>query len=301
MAKGDVSARALGYFSVGLGAAQLVAPGAVAKLVGIRYGNKSRVIFRLVGMRELTGGLGLLTQRRAGQWMWARVAGDLTDLALLGAGLASAKNSRERVAAALVAVAGVTYADLQAAEWLTDDSDSVDGLRVTRGITVNRPPEEVYRFWRNFTNFPQFMRHVVAVRVTGDRTSHWVAAAPAGKTVEWDAEITDDRVGELLAWRSLPGADVENSGEVRFSAAPGGRGTEVRVDLQYRPPAGVVGAVAARLFGQEPRVQVQADLRRFKQVLETGEVLRSEATQQGAHMFQHAAQPHSEREAAGSR
>jgi uncharacterized membrane protein len=109
--------------------------------------------------------------------------------------------------------------------------------------------------------------------------------------VEWDAEIREDRPNELIAWRSLPGASVANSGTVRFSAAPGGRGTEIHLDLHYAPPAGELGSLVARVFGQEPRQQVQADLRKLKQVLETGEVIRSSATLAGTQVFQRAAQP----------
>jgi uncharacterized membrane protein len=122
--------------------------------------------------------------------------------------------------------------------------------------------------------------------------SHWVAKGPAGTSVEWDAEITEDRPGERIAWRSVEGADVENSGAVSFEAAPGGRGTIVRVELEYNPPGGFLGAGLARLFGEEPGQQVDADLRRFKQVMETGEVVVSEGTVPGTGlMAQRPAQP----------
>ncbi|WP_406696340.1 SRPBCC family protein [Singulisphaera sp. Ch08] len=105
-------------------------------------------------------------------------------------------------------------------------------IDVTGSITINRPAEELYRFWRNFENLPRIMTHLESVQVTGDRRSHWKAKAPVGSTVEWDAEITEDRPNELIAWRSLEGADVENSGAVRFVPAPGGRGTEVHVEMR---------------------------------------------------------------------
>jgi uncharacterized membrane protein len=154
-------------------------------------------------------------------------------------------------------------------------------MDVRKAITVNRPLEETYRFWRDFQNLPRFMRHLESVQVTGDGHSHWRAKAPAGKTVEWDAVIVDDQPNRRIAWRSLPGADVENAGDVRFEPAPGGRGTEVHVELRYDPPAGALGALVAKLFGEEPAQQVQDDLRRFKQVLETGMVAESEATLHG--------------------
>lgn len=145
------------------------------------------------------------------------------------------------------------------------------GIRVDHAMTVNHPREEVYRFWRNFENLPSFMKHLEEVRVTGERTSHWKAQAPLGMEVEWDAEILNEKENEYISWRSLPGSRVENSGVVRFKDAPGGRGTEVHVLLLYNPPLGSAAAAFARMFGEEPEVQIREDLRRFKQVMEAGE------------------------------
>ncbi|MGB7925056.1 MAG: SRPBCC family protein [Pyrinomonadaceae bacterium] len=145
------------------------------------------------------------------------------------------------------------------------------GIKVEKSVTVNKSPAELYSFWRNFENLPRFMNHLESVRVTGGNRSHWVAKAPAGTTVEWDAEIHNEKENELIAWRSLEGADVASAGSVHFTAAPGGRATEVKVVLKYDPPGGVVGATIARLFGEEPSQQIEDDLRRFKQVMETGD------------------------------
>lgn len=145
------------------------------------------------------------------------------------------------------------------------------GIKVEKSVTINRSPEELYRFWRNFENLPRFMNHLESVKVTGEGRSHWVAHAPAGKTVEWDAEINNEKENELIAWRSLEGADVDNAGSVRFEPAADGRGTTVRVTLKYDPPAGRLGSLVARLFGEEPSQQIEEDLERFKQVMETGE------------------------------
>jgi uncharacterized membrane protein len=144
------------------------------------------------------------------------------------------------------------------------------GIKVERRVTIDRSPEECYAYWRDFRNLPQFMEHLEAVTVLDDRRSHWVAKAPAGTHVEWDAEVHNEIPGELVAWRSLPGADVNNAGSVHFTPTPEGRGTEVRVVLSYEPPAhtGRLGATIARLMGEEPSVQVDEDLRRFKQVME---------------------------------
>jgi uncharacterized membrane protein len=146
---------------------------------------------------------------------------------------------------------------------------------------VNRPPEEVYNLWKNYENFPRFMYHLESVKVTGDKRSHWVAKAPAGMTVEWDAETIQDIPNERIAWRSLEGSTVPNSGEVRFERAPGGRGTIVRVAVEYRPPAGPIGAAIAKLFGREPGQQIREDLRRLKQLIEAGEIITTEGQPAG--------------------
>jgi uncharacterized membrane protein len=146
------------------------------------------------------------------------------------------------------------------------------GIKVEHSVTVDRPAAELFRFWRNFENLPRFMDHLESVRVEGDTRSHWVAKGPAGKQVEWDAEIINEKPNELIAWRTLEGADVPSAGSVHFTAAPGGRGTEVRVVLEYSPPGGKVGAAVAKVFGEEPDVQTREDLRRFKQVMEAGEI-----------------------------
>jgi uncharacterized membrane protein len=155
------------------------------------------------------------------------------------------------------------------------------GVKVEKTMTINRSPEELYRFWRNFENLPRIMSHLESVRVTGEGKSHWVAKAPAGTTVEWDAEVYNEKENELIAWRSLEGADVDNAGSVRFQAAPGGRGTEVRVVVKYDPPAGKLGAAIAKLFGEEPEQQIREDLRRFKQFMETGEMATTEGQSSG--------------------
>lgn len=151
--------------------------------------------------------------------------------------------------------------------------DNSDHLFVRRAVTVNRSRADVFAFWRNFANLPRFMQHLQEVRVSADgRRSHWVTAAPLGQTVEWDAEIVEERPNELIAWHSLPGAGIENSGRVAFRDAQGFKGTEVDVVLEYSPPLGSASIALARLFGEQPWQQVRDDLRRFKQVMETGEV-----------------------------
>jgi uncharacterized membrane protein len=147
-----------------------------------------------------------------------------------------------------------------------------EGIKVEKSVTVNRPVEEVYSFWRNFENLPRFMDHLESVTVIDETRSHWVAKAPAGTKVEWDAAIHNEIEDELIAWRSLPGSDVNNAGSVHFTPTTDGTDTEVLVVLSYEPPAGKLGAAVAKLLGEEPSKQVEDDLRRFKQVMEASEV-----------------------------
>ena len=276
---GDPLAKGLGWFSLGLGLAELLAPRGVAKVAGVR-GHTNFI--RLMGLREIAHGVAIFSQgKRPAAAVWSRVAGDALDLAALAAAYASPDSDKARLTFATANVLGVTALDVLCAQQLSstgDDAASPSTPGVRKSIIINRPPEELYRFWRDLENLPTFMKHLESVHVTGEGRSHWVAKAPAGTTVEWDAEITEDRPDELIAWRSLEGADVDNAGSVRFERAPGGRGTIVSVEIDYNPPAGVVGSLVAKLFGEEPEQQVQDDLRRFKQFMETGEVVVSEGT-----------------------
>lgn len=145
-----------------------------------------------------------------------------------------------------------------------------EGIRVDKTVTVYRPADELFRYWRDFENLPRIMRHVDSVTVLDRYRSHWVVDGPAGTHFEWDAEIHNEKENELIAWRSLDG-DVNHAGSVQFRPTPTGRGTEVRVELRYEPPAGALGAAIARLFGGDPSEQVAEDLQRFKRVMETGE------------------------------
>ena len=146
------------------------------------------------------------------------------------------------------------------------------GLVVERGVTIQRPRDELYRFWRDFENLPQVLPHLRSVTAGPNGRSHWVTSGPAGRSVAWDAEIVEERANELIRWQSRPGAQVANRGEARFVPAPGGRGTEVRVCLAYEPPAGAVGATLAQLFGQGADRQVREALRHFKSLMEAGEI-----------------------------
>jgi uncharacterized membrane protein len=146
------------------------------------------------------------------------------------------------------------------------------GIHVEQSMTVERTPWDLYAFWRNFENLATFLHHVEAVKVLDPTRSHWVVRAPAGSTVEWDAEIINDEPNALIAWRSLANANVDNAGSVRFVPGPEGRGTEVKVVIDYIPPGGRLGNVVATLFGKNPSHQIREDLRRFKRLMETREI-----------------------------
>jgi uncharacterized membrane protein len=155
------------------------------------------------------------------------------------------------------------------------------GVRVERSVTIDRPPEELFRFWRNFENLPRIMTHLESVRTTSPNHSHWVARGPMGTTFEWDAEVYTERPNELISWRSLPGSEVDTTGSVHFLRGPGGRGTEVKVVLKYDPPAGQVGAAIGKMFGHAPQNEIAEDLRRFKQIMEAGECPTTEGQPRG--------------------
>lgn len=292
---GESTADFLGYFSLGLGLAEVLAPHAMSKVVGVKHVDETNIrTMQAMGLREIGHGLSILTNQHPEKAVWGRVAGDVLDLALLGRTASNPDNDRGRTLFATLNVLAVTALDVMTARQLsmqprTPVRERMEQgiVRTKRSITVHRPVEEVYAFWHDFENFPRFMRHLESVRVTGEGRTHWKALAPAGRTVEWEAETIEDRPDEFISWRSLPGADVYNAGTVRFQRAPGGRGTEVRVTLEYDPPFGKLGSKVAMLFREEPGQQVMDDLRHFKQVMETGEIVLSDATKQrGPHPAQ---------------
>jgi len=149
---------------------------------------------------------------------------------------------------------------------------SAKTVRVRRTFTVAKSAEECYRYWRQLDNLPKFMTHLNSVKVTDQKHSHWEAKAPLGRTVSWDAEITEDQPNKKIAWKSVGEPDIENEGSVEFRTAPGGRGTQVTAEIRYNPPGGKLGATLAWLLGEEPEIQVTEDLRHFKEVMETGEI-----------------------------
>ena len=286
-------AQRLGWFSIALGVTELIAPSLVARVCGGK--GRHTALIRLYGIREIASGLLIFSGgRRPAAGMWSRVAGDAIDLATLGAAAVHPSTNKAGVAFATMNVLAVTAMDIDCARRLTHESETrADGPQViAKATVVNRSAEEIYRFWRDIANFPRFMYHLASVRETGPNRSHWIANAPGGRVVEWEAEIVEDVPNERIAWRSLPGAQVPNAGVVTFEPRSGGRGTIVRVEVEYAPPGGPAAVGLAKLFNESPDQQIYDDLRRLKQILETGEVLRSDGSPQGAgQVWQRAAQP----------
>ena len=188
--------------------------------------------------------------------------------AILGGGaLAAYGLSRKSLSGAALAAVG-TYGAIVGARRRVHPATAI---HVQRTVTIDRPAEELYNYWHSFQNLPRFMKHLKSVTTNG-RYSHWVANGPMGVPIEWDAELLDEKPGEYLVWRSLPGSGISNRGSVEFRPAVNGSGTEVTVALTYRNPGGKLGASFAKLFGREPEQQVREDLRRFKALIEAGEI-----------------------------
>ncbi|MCX4243126.1 SRPBCC family protein [Paraliomyxa miuraensis] len=278
-----------------------MAPSKLAHLVGMRADQTTRRALRLHGLRELVTGVGVLVAARRGRWLWMRVGGDLLDLGILAITATSRRPTR-RPRTLLTALAAVTVLDVLAASRAARGEErshsTVRALptqprTVKAAVTIGRPIEEVYAFWRKLDNLSAVMVHVESIVELDERRSHWTVRGPAGTTLEWDAEITEDRPNEMIAWRSTPEADVRSCGVVHFVPAPGGRGTEIHAQITYDAPGGRVGAMLATLFGREPGQQARGDLRRLKQVLETGEILHSDAS---IHPRPHPARPPTKRD-----
>lgn len=299
-------AKGLGVASLGLGLGEVLAPGKVVALAGIDDTRRTRAVTRALGVRECGHGAALLAG--SPKLVWTRVAGDALDIALLVTGLRRsnghvAERSRRGTltAVALTAIAG---ADLYTALRTTGGTDHSDTGRhanaprhqtLRAAITVQRSPEEVYRFWRDLENLPSFMYHLESVTTGPEDRSHWIAKAPVGQPIRWDAQITEDVPNKRIAWQSLPGSGIQNGGCVDFAPDSSGKGTEVRVSIGYHLPGGAIAKAGATLLGESPDQQVNDDLRRFKQILETGQVVRSDGSPEGTSAFrqmhQQTAQP----------
>jgi len=203
---------------------------------------------------------------------------------LIGGGAMVLLGLRQRsLRGALMAIAGggLAYKAATSPGGIQEALSGNQVIKVEKTVTINKPADELYRYWHNFEQLPTFMKHLKSVTVIDNKRSHWIANAPLGASVEWDADIIEDRENEFISWASVEGADVDNSGFVRFKPAPGDRGTEVKVVIEYAPPGGVVGSTIAKLFGEEPEQQIGDELRRFKMLMEAGEIATTEGQPRG--------------------
>lgn len=273
----------LGWFSVGLGFARVGAPGVFARLIGLPDTAATRRVLQASGAREIASGVAGLVRPESAVPLWARVAGDAVDLAALALSLGGRRVRHGRLLAAMAAVAGVAALDVLAGRQRERASEA--DRPVTATITIQRTPVQVYAAWRNLEDLPRFLAAIAEVRSLGDGSSRWTAVGPAGAAVEWVAALVDDQPGERIAWQTVEGAVVEHEGEVTFRPAPGDRGTEVRWSMRCGTRGGAVGTAIARAFAAP---KMLADLRRFKQVLETGALVRSDAS---IHLALHPARP----------
>lgn len=272
---------ALGWFSIGLGLAELLAPRALGRFIGA--GEDHTALLRFCGVRELASGVSLLSGRAPASATMSRVAGDMMDLALLGAAVRSPDANPTRLLATATTVLGVTAIDMYAAGRQARDTlaQADEQVRAKVSLAINASAQKLYGFWRDFENLPRFMDRLQSVTRKDEKVSHWVAKGPAGIAVEWDAELIDDQPDTLVAWRTLPGSQVRHHGSVLFEPAGDGKGTIVYVDMEYGAPGGKFGAALASIFGQDPRLQITRDLRALKQLLETGEIATTRGQSSG--------------------
>jgi uncharacterized membrane protein len=229
----------------------------------------------MVGVRELVSGIGLLTQENKTPWLWSRILGDTMDLTLLGRAALSGRRGNGRVLGATAVIAAITAADVATSIRQTalrrEESNRADAY-VEKSVVVNKSAQECFAFWRELSNLPKFMSSVESVTPLDDQRMHWVMKGPRGARLEWDTEISVDRPGDRLAWHSIQGSPIHHAAVVRFDRAPRDRGTIIRAHMHFQPPAGRFGLALAKLLGHDPGFAMQEDLRRFKQLMETGEL-----------------------------
>ncbi len=266
----------LGWFSIGLGTAQLAAPAALAHAIGVR---ERPVLWRFLGLRELGAGVAILSQPSASRWLWARVAGDLLDLGLLGLAMRTHRRERGRIALAATAVVAVTVLDVIAGRahgtkrrLAADEARARAGLRPGPTLAINRSPEDCYRLFRDLGNLPRIFSPISTVQAVGEGRSRW-SAQVGRKQLTWGAELVDDRPGEALRWRAAGGSGRGLTVGVSFAPGPGGRGTLVNLEV-----GGESSRRVRKLAGRAPLLEA---LRRFKMLAEVGEVATTRGQPQG--------------------
>ncbi len=271
----------LGWLSVALGLGGLLAPRTMGRLSAL---SGREPLLAAVGARELVSGIGLLTRRDKAPWLWARVAGDAVDLAILG--LASRqRGSGAARAASTAVVAAITAADVVAAVAHQRTSLQASPSRdvyLERSIIVNKTPRECYDWWRDLRNMPRFTRNLERVIPLDEKHSQWVSKDFGGTRVQWRARINEDIPGERILWSATQDSSFAHAGSVTFAPATGGRGALITVSIHYHVPGGRIGAALAQFLGPDPMGEVRENLRRFKQLLETGEIATTSGQPSGS-------------------
>lgn len=267
---GQLSA-ALGWIGVGIGLAEILMPRTIAQTAGLPIQPR---LMRVLGTRELVTSAGILLQSQQTGWRWSRVAGDVLDLSLLA--WMGRRHQHRRLSLLTALLAGMTALDMLAAydkrrQRVAQRLTSGD-LRMHKSLYIQRPADECYRFWRNFENFPYFMQHVEAVQVVDATHTHWRVRTPLGQPIEWTAELFSDIPARQLGWRTIAGSAIEHTGVVRFVPTTAGNSTRLDIDMRYHAPSSKAGVMLAKILGEEPSQQIDDDLRRSKQLIETGEI-----------------------------
>jgi len=268
---------ALGCAKVGMGLGEMLAPRTFSRWTGRRHWP---VVTRAKGLRKVATGVGILTQARSSANRTQ--VGSMLSLGALLAGTISRPKYKRPSGTALAAIAGVTAAGIVIARQLRASRTVHErSLRLTASTMINRPPHECYDYWHDIERFPEFFREVKSVRVTGDRRSHWIANGPGGKEISWDSEVTQDLPGEAIEWRSLNGTPIPHSGSVRFEPVREGRCTIVRLRMVYEMPVSAARSAISSTLGPDPGFRLRKDLRRFKSMMETGEIATAEGQPAG--------------------
>lgn len=261
----------LGWLSLGVGALELLAPAWVSRRAGFARTNNRAV--QLSGLRQVATGVAILRNPTSPNPIWARVAGDAITLSILANGFSERDADKAMLSTSSLLVAGLTAVDIGCAVGMYDGLGMEHRAphRIRETITINKSAEDLFRFWRSLNNLPSIMEYLQSVDVRDDKRSHWVAKPIRGVVLEWESEVTAEEPNRLIAWRSLPESQIQTEGSVRFEPLSGDRGTLVTVDMQFDVPSRF-GRLFRPLASRLTEAATRRDLRRFKQLMETGEI-----------------------------
>ena len=263
-------ATGLGWFSIGLGVAELIAPRQMQKVIGVRDRDKRRNVLRAYGVREIAAGAGILSMPSHPAWLWTRVAGDLVNLASLGQAFGLRDAKRGRVAAATAAALGVTALDVLCGAQLSPPGP----FRANATVLIGRKPDELYSFWRDLSNVVQLEPYLESVRPLGNERWRWKARVGDGPAIVFDTEMIRDTPNHYIEWRSVEGSPTSLRASIQFTPTRGDRGTLVRSEVEMQGPVALL-AKPASAVGMGPELRLEMHLRRFKQLMETGEIARA--------------------------